>query len=149
MNKILENFSPEAQKIFVDNNITGNIAMPAKEIELVLINEGYEVLDIARIFFELCGYFSISFVWDRENDIYCKLIIDPTKYADSDDRIDIDNAFGKNLCPLAYLSWGGLVMMDSQECVYLFEDGQLDLLGNSLTTGVEEIFKGEKWRLNS
>jgi hypothetical protein len=56
--------------------------------------------------------------------------------------------FNKNLCPLAYLSRGGQLMIDEQENACLFEYGNLDFLGSNLVVGIEEIFKGNKWRLH-
>jgi hypothetical protein len=148
MNNILERFSAESIEIFTNNNITGNVKMSAEDIESILIREGYEILDVVKNFFELCGHFQISFIWDKKNDIYCKLIVDPIGYADSDDRMELLNVFNKNLCPLAYLSWGGQLMIDEEENMYLFEDGDLDFLGSTLVAGIEEIFKGNKWRLH-
>jgi SUKH-3 immunity protein len=148
-NKIFNKFSTESQKILNHNNINGNLKMPIQEIELAFTREGYQVSTIVKEFFELCVYSHISFLWNDEDDIYCKLIVDPTGYIDSEDRVDLDNFYNKNLSPIAYLSWGGIVMIDQQENIYLLEDGNLDFLGNDLVTGIEEIFKGKNWRLNS
>jgi SUKH-3 immunity protein len=147
-NNIFNKFSTKSQKILNDNNINGSLKMPIKEIELALTHEGYQISTIVKEFFELCAYSHISFVWNNEDDIYCKLIVDPTGYIDSEDRVDLDSFYNKNLCPIAYLSWGGIVMIDQQENIYLLEDGNLDFLGNNLIAGIEEIFKGKNWRLN-
>jgi hypothetical protein len=147
-NNILNKFSAESQKILSENNINGKLKKPIQEIELAFDREGYQIPTIVKEFLELCAYSHISFVWNAEDDIYCKLIVDPTGYIDSEDRIDLDDFYNKNLCPIAYLSWGGIVMVDQQENIYLLEDGNLDFLGGSLITGIEEIFKGKNWRLN-
>jgi predicted transcriptional regulator len=57
MNNILERFSAESIEIFTNNNITGNVKMSAEDIESILIREGYEILDVVKNFFELCGHF--------------------------------------------------------------------------------------------
>jgi SUKH-3 immunity protein len=138
---IFDEFSIASQEILLQNNIND-------VVELEYAREGYEVLGVVNDFLELCAYFSIVFIWDKEDGACCKLIIDPTGYIDSEDRIDLYNAYNKKLCPIAYLGWGGAVMIDENENVYLFEDGTLDFLGNSLISGIEEIFKGRSWRLN-
>jgi SUKH-3 immunity protein len=144
---VFSKFSIRSQKILIGNNITANIKMPIQEIESRLVCEGYEILDVTKDFFELCAYFNIVYVWNEEDDSCCELIVDPTDYADSDDRIYLDNLYGKKLCPIAYLGWGALVMIDWEENMYLLEDGNFNFLGDSLIAGIEEIFKGKNWRL--
>jgi hypothetical protein len=151
-NNIFNRFSIRSQEIFRDNNIDGVIKklvkQQAQEIELEFVREGYEILSIVRDFLELCAYFRIVFVWSEKDSGCYELIVDPTGYIDSEDRIDLYNGYGKQLCPIAYLGWGGQVMIDEDENLYLFEDGDLDFLGSDLISGIEEIFKGINWRLN-
>jgi hypothetical protein len=147
-NILFSKFSFEAQKILLSNNITGEEIIDWSELEQSLNCSGYLILDVMKDFFSMCAYSEIYFPYDPESNIYGKLVIDPRGYIDPLDRIDLETYFNLNLSLLGYLGWGGEVMIDDNENIYLFEDGNLALLGQSLISGIEEIFKGKNWRLN-
>ncbi len=151
-NNIFNEFSEYSQKILRKNNIDGVlkplVKQQAKEIELEFVKGGYKIQDVVRDFLELCAYFEIRFPYDKEKPYHEVLIADPTGCIDLIDRLDLYEVYGKQFCPIAYLRDGSEVMLDEDEKLYVFVDGDLDLFGDSLTTGIDEIFKGKNGSRN-
>jgi hypothetical protein len=152
-NNIFNLFSNRTQEILRQNGIDGvikiQVKQQAQEIELQFIRAGYKISDTARDFLELCAYFEIIFLHNKKHDCYMGLIIDPTGYIDSDDRIELYNLFGKQFYTIAYMSDGYEIMVDENENTYLFGDGNWNFLGSDLIAGIEEVFKNEDSRLHS
>jgi hypothetical protein len=97
------------------------------------------------------AYSEIRFPYENEKPYYERLTVDPTGYIDLIDRLDLYEAYGKQFCPIGYLSDGSEVMLDRDENLYVFVDGNLDFFGQSFVSGLDEIFKGNngnKTRIN-
>jgi SUKH-3 immunity protein len=152
-NNIFNRFSDSTKEILRLNGIDGVIKMQvqkqAQEIELEFVREGYNISNAARDFLELCAYSEIRFLHNKKTNSHVKLIVDPTGYIDLADRIELYNSFGKQLYTIAFMSDGYEIMLDENENVYLFWDGNWNFLGSDLIAGIEEIFKGEGSRLDA
>ncbi|MGB3205752.1 MAG: SUKH-3 domain-containing protein [Crinalium sp.] len=148
---IFDKFSKEAKQIFLSNNIDGSKEIDCQQLEQLLNEAGYTISDIVKCFFSMCAYCRIEFPYDISNptnNIYWELIVDPTGDIDTEDKIELKRLFNLDLCPLAYTNWNASIFIDENEYVYIFEDCTLYLLGNSLVSGIEEIFKGKNWLIN-
>lgn len=133
----------------IDGAVKQQIQQHAQGIEIEFIREGYNISTIARDFLDLCAYCEIRFLCDNKNNYHAKLIVDPTGYIDSDDRVELYNSFKKQLYTIAYMNDGYEIMLDEDNNTYLFWDGNWNFLGSNLISGIEEIFKSEGSRLNS
>ncbi len=154
-NNIFNKFSEYSKEILRKNNIDGAIKplvkQQAQEIELEFVRGGYEFPSIVRDFLELCAYFEIRFPYQNGKPYHEILTADPTGYIDLIDRLDLYEAYGKQFCPIGYLNDGSEVMIDEDESLYVFLDGNLDFFDQSLVSGLDEIFKGNnrsKTRIN-
>jgi hypothetical protein len=152
-NNIFDKFSTRTQGILRQNGIDGviktQVKQQAQEIEIQFIREGYNISSTARELLELCAYLEIRFLCDTENNYYAALIVDPTGYIDSDDRVELYNVFNKQFYTIAEMSDGYQIMVDEDENTYLLWDGNWNFLGINLIYGIEEVFKSEGSRLHS
>ena len=141
-------FSITTQKIFTASSVNEHRKIDWHEFEALLNDAGCPMLDVTRDFFSTFAYCEIKFCNAENSTWQDRLIIDPTGCMDREDRIDLENAFNLNLCPLGYLSQGEDVMIDEDGKMYILYCGTMYFIANNLISGIEDILNGKNWWLN-